>query len=101
MAARRCCTLRLRVLAQGRNQIHSLPQNGENEEGDMSAPATTPISAAATQQPYDVGPRVDEAFAEDGFAKVDNDGDIARVKDKVVAKPTAVIVSEATANNND
>ena len=67
----------------------------------MSASATTPTQAAISQPPHDVAPRADEAFAEDGFAKVNDDGDIIRDKDKVIAKTTAVLVSEATANNND
>jgi hypothetical protein len=78
--------------------IHSLP-HGENEEDIMSTAATQ--ASTPSYSTYDIKTRVDEVFAENGFAKTNDDGDIVRVKEKVVARVVDVFVSEALAATPD
>jgi hypothetical protein len=61
----------------------------------MSIPVTTAPST------YQINARVDELFAEHGFAETDEDGNIVRAKMKVVDRIADVLVTEALAANAD
>jgi hypothetical protein len=65
------------------------------------------MSAAATPAPapvpstYDINTRVDEVFAEHGFATTNSDGDIVRNKQKMIATIVDVLISSALAGDAD
>lgn len=63
-----------------------------------TAAAPAPVPAPST---YDINARVDELFAEHGFAKTDTDGDIVRDKLKVVDRLVDILLTEALVENAD
>lgn len=64
----------------------------------MSAQA--PVSAPEFST-FDINNRVDEVFAEHGFAKTNDDGEIVRVKEKVVKRIADVLVADGLAATPD
>jgi hypothetical protein len=63
--------------------------------------STAPTAARPLASTYDINTRVDEVFAENGFARTNADGDIVRDKEKVVGRIVDVIMTEALAANAD
>jgi hypothetical protein len=63
------------------------------------------MSTASATQPtasgVEVDARVDELFAEHGFARTNVDGDIVRDKKKVIKRITEMLISDAVAADND
>ena len=45
--------------------------------------------------------RLDEVFAAEGYAKADDDGNIVRDRDKVIARITAILTADAVAEDTD
>lgn len=62
--------------------------------------APTPVTPPAFST-FELKNRVDEVFAEHGFAATDEDGEIVRVKEKVIKAIADVLVSEALAATAD
>lgn len=62
--------------------------------------AAEPASQPA-QSTFDIHTRVDEVFAEHGYATVNPDGDIVRDKLKVVGTIVDTLIGSALATNND
>jgi hypothetical protein len=60
-----------------------------------------------TQQPaasfstFDIANRVDEVFAENGFAATDEEGNIVRLKEKVIKRIADVLIRRGVAATND
>jgi hypothetical protein len=76
--------------------IHSLP-HGENEEIHMSITQ----QKAASFSTFDIANRVNEVFAENGFAATDDDGNILRLKEKVIERIADVLIRRGVAATND
>jgi len=55
----------------------------------------------AAYSTFDLATRVDEVFAENGFAATDEDGDIVRLKEKVIERIADVLTSRGVAASND
>lgn len=64
----------------------------------MSTVAHPPAPSFST---FDIAGRVDEVFAEHGFAATNDDGDIVRVKEKVVGRIADVLVNDGLAATPD
>jgi hypothetical protein len=62
--------------------------------------ASVPVPAPEIST-FDISTRVDEVFAEQGFARTNEDGDIVRVKEKVVKRIADVLVNDALAATAD
>lgn len=56
---------------------------------------------AASFSTFDLGNRVDEVFAENGFAATDEDGNILRLKEKVIERIADVLTKRGVAATND
>lgn len=62
--------------------------------------APAPVSEPAFST-FDINARVDEVFAEHGFAKTNDDGEIVRVKEKVVKRIADVLIADGLAATPD
>ena len=56
---------------------------------------------AASFSTYDLANRVNEVFAENGFAATDEDGNIVRLKEKVIERIADVLIKRGVASTND
>jgi hypothetical protein len=62
---------------------------------------STTQQQATSFSTYELANRVDEVFAENGFAATDEDGEIVRLKEKVIARIADVLFARGIASTND
>lgn len=62
---------------------------------------STTQQQAASYSTFDIANRVDEVFAENGFAATDEEGNVLRLKEKVIARIADVLTRRGVAATND